>query len=157
MNRRISLPGAAELFRSTSGNTTESALSGAEDAQAGWFTPTKEPAESSEVAASGTAVAETKAEPAGAPARRAVRSERRGTPRQKHDSKITVYVSGDELLAMERARLALRAEHDLVVDRGRLVREAVAVLLADFEDTGAESVLVRRLRDGEEQRGDGGK
>jgi hypothetical protein len=57
-----------------------------------------------------------------------------------------VYVSGDELLAMEQARLTLRAKHDLVVDRGRLVREAVAVLLADFDQHGEESVLVQRLR-----------
>jgi hypothetical protein len=42
--------------------------------------------------------------------------------------------------------LTLRGSHDLVVDRGRLVREAVAVLLSDFEEHGEESVLVRRLR-----------
>jgi hypothetical protein len=73
---------------------------------------------------------------------------RRGTGRQKHDSKITVYVSGDELVAMEQARLVLRATHGLVVDRGRLVREAVAVLLADFDQHGPDSVLVQRLREG---------
>jgi hypothetical protein len=66
--------------------------------------------------------------------------------RRKHDTKITVYVSGDELLALERTRLALRASHQLPVDRGRIVREAVALLLADFETNGEESVLVRRLR-----------
>jgi hypothetical protein len=71
---------------------------------------------------------------------------RRGTPRQKHTSKITVYVSDEELLALEHVRLALRAAHGLAVDRGRVVREAIAVLLADFEDRGEESVLVRRLR-----------
>ncbi|MFC4859143.1 hypothetical protein [Actinophytocola glycyrrhizae] len=71
---------------------------------------------------------------------------RRGSPRQKHTSKITVYVSDEELLALEHVRLALRAAHGLAVDRGRVVREAIAVLLADFEDRGEESVLVRRLR-----------
>jgi hypothetical protein len=71
---------------------------------------------------------------------------RRGTPRQKHTSKITVYVSDEELLALEHVRLALRGGHGLAVDRGRVVREAIAVLLADFEDRGEESVLVRRLR-----------
>jgi hypothetical protein len=71
---------------------------------------------------------------------------RRGTPRQKHTSKITVYVSDEELLALEHARLALRGTHGLVVDRGRVVREAIAVLLADFDEHGEESVLVRRLR-----------
>jgi hypothetical protein len=71
---------------------------------------------------------------------------RRGTPRQKHTSKITVYVSDEELLALEHARLALRATHGLVVDRGRVVREAIAVVIAEFEERGEESVLVRRLR-----------
>ena len=75
----------------------------------------------------------------------------RGTPRQKHNSKITVYVSDEELLALEHARLALRASHGLAVDRGRVVREAVAVILADLQDHGADSVLVRRLRQGDEQ------
>ncbi|EWC60095.1 hypothetical protein UO65_4603 [Actinokineospora spheciospongiae] len=69
-----------------------------------------------------------------------------GTQRQKHTSKITVYVSDEELLALEQARLALRAAHGVAVDRGRVVREAVAVLLADLDAHGAESVLVRRLR-----------
>ena len=71
---------------------------------------------------------------------------RRGTPRQKHTSKITVYVSDEELLALEHARLALRATHGLAVDRGRVVREAIAVVLADLDERGEESVLVRRLR-----------
>jgi len=71
---------------------------------------------------------------------------RRGTPRQKHTSKITVYVSDEELLALEHARLALRGTHGLAVDRGRMVREAIAVVLADLDERGEESVLVRRLR-----------
>ncbi|OQO94098.1 hypothetical protein [Saccharomonospora piscinae] len=120
MSRRASLPGASELFRRTGERGT--------------------------------------GEPAAAAARRPATTEgpgrqldggtgpRRGTGRQKHDAKITVYVSGDELLALEHARLQLRGSHDLVVDRGRIVREAVAVLLADFDQHGEESVLVRRLR-----------
>jgi hypothetical protein len=71
---------------------------------------------------------------------------RRGTPRQKHTAKITVYVSDEELLVLEHARLALRATHGLAVDRGRVVREAIAVVLADLEERGEDSVLVRRLR-----------
>ena len=39
---------------------------------------------------------------------------------------MTVYVTAQELLDLEHARLALRAEHGLAVDRGRLVREALA-------------------------------
>jgi hypothetical protein len=67
--------------------------------------------------------------------------------REKHDEKITVYVSPEELLALEHARLDLRAVHGLAVDRGRIVREAVAVVLADLEAKGADSIIVRRLRD----------
>jgi hypothetical protein len=69
-----------------------------------------------------------------------------GSGRQKHAAKITVYVSDEELLALEQTRLTARAEHGIVIDRGRIVREAIAVLLADFADRGADSLLVRRLR-----------
>ena len=66
--------------------------------------------------------------------------------RTKHDEKITVYVSADELLALETARLTLRGQHGVAADRGRIVREAIAVILADLGDRGDDSVLVRRLR-----------
>jgi hypothetical protein len=66
--------------------------------------------------------------------------------RERHDEKITVYVSADELVAIEQARLVLRAEHGVAVDRGRLVREAVAEMLLDLEQHGEESVVVTRLR-----------
>nr|WP_221316582.1 hypothetical protein [Saccharopolyspora gloriosae] len=75
----------------------------------------------------------------------APRQDRSGSGRRKHDAKITVYVSDEELLALEQARLALRAEHGIAVDRGRVVREGVAMLLADLDARGADSVLVRRL------------
>jgi hypothetical protein len=68
-----------------------------------------------------------------------------GSGRVRHDEKITVYVSSDELLALERTRLELRAQHGLAVDRGRIVREAIAAILADFETDGEQSHLVRRL------------
>jgi len=71
---------------------------------------------------------------------------RPGSGRQKHDAKITVYVSGEELVALEQARLTARADHGIVTDRGRIVREAIAVLLADFTEHGADSLLVRRLQ-----------
>jgi hypothetical protein len=58
---------------------------------------------------------------------------------------MTVYVTSDELLEIEHARLLLRRDHDLAVDRGRLVREAIAMVLADFESRGPQSALVRRL------------
>ena len=66
--------------------------------------------------------------------------------RTRHEEKITVYCSADELLALETARLTLRGQHGVAADRGRIVREAIAVLLADLEVHGEESVLVRRLR-----------
>jgi len=74
-------------------------------------------------------------------------AERRPSGRERHEEKITVYVSSEELLDLERARLTLRGEHGLAVDRGRIVREAVAVVLADLDEAAEESVLVRRLRD----------
>ncbi len=72
-------------------------------------------------------------------------AERRPTGRERHDEKITVYVSAEELMDLERARLTLRGEHGLAVDRGRIVREALATVLADLEAAGADSTLVRRL------------
>ncbi|MDN3022020.1 hypothetical protein [Streptomyces sp. S.PB5] len=71
---------------------------------------------------------------------------RRPSGRERHDEKITVYVSAEELMDLEHARLVLRGEHGLAVDRGRIVREAVAVVLADLESRGDASILVRRLR-----------
>ncbi len=65
--------------------------------------------------------------------------------REAHSQKITVYLSADELLDLERARITLRAR-GLTVDRGRLVREAIAVLLADLDAGGDSSMLARRLR-----------
>ena len=79
--------------------------------------------------------------------RRRPSSARRPTGRERHDEKITVYVSPEELVDLEQARLTLRAEHRLAVDRGRIVREALAVVLADLDAHGARSVLVRRLQD----------
>ena len=69
--------------------------------------------------------------------------------RERHEEKITVYVSPDELVALEQARLVLRAEHGIAIDRGRLVREAVAEMLVDLEEHGTESVVVTRLRAGD--------
>ena len=66
--------------------------------------------------------------------------------RTRHEEKITVYCSAEELLALESARLTLRGQHRVAADRGRIVREAIAVLLADLEVHGEDSVLVRRLR-----------
>jgi phage tail protein X len=71
--------------------------------------------------------------------------DRRGSGRIRHEEKITVYVSADELLALEQARLTLRARHGMAVDRGRIVREAIAAMLADLAASADDSELVRRL------------
>jgi hypothetical protein len=70
---------------------------------------------------------------------------RRPSGRVRHDEKMTVYVTADELLEIDHARLTLRREQGLAVDRGRLVREAVALVLADLEEHGLDSLLVQRL------------
>jgi hypothetical protein len=82
-----------------------------------------------------------------APSRRRPKAgDRRPTGRERHDEKITVYVSPEELVDIEQAKLILRAQHGLAVDRGRIMREAIAVVIADLEAKGEESILVRRLR-----------
>ncbi|MFT4109006.1 hypothetical protein [Propionicimonas sp.] len=68
-----------------------------------------------------------------------------GSGRVRHDEKITVYVSSDELLALEQARLTLRAEHGVAVDRGRIVRTAIVLAMADLAARGGDSDLVRGL------------
>ena len=65
--------------------------------------------------------------------------------RTRHDEKITVYISADELLELETARLTLRGAARVAADRGRIVREAISVVLADLAERGEDSVLVRRL------------
>ena len=128
MSRRVSLPGADELFRATSASSRGAAEPAAEHAAAAVAeAPAPTPLRSRTPARAGAA--------------------RRPTGREKHDEKITVYVSPEELVDLERARLSLRAEHGLGIDRGRIVREALAVVLADLEAKGTDSILVRRLRD----------
>jgi hypothetical protein len=69
---------------------------------------------------------------------------RQASGREAHPHKITVYLSEKEFLDLERARLALLAR-GIGVDRGRLVREAIAIVLADMEAGPDTSVIVRRL------------
>ena len=71
---------------------------------------------------------------------------REASGREAHPQKITVYLTAGELLDLERARLTLRG-YGITVDRGRLVREAIAVLLADLDAQGEMSLLAGRLRD----------
>lgn len=133
MSRRVRLPGADELFRAT--GSSPAAGGEAEDTPGAAAPATREPG------------AVTPLRPAGE--RRPGLRPATGRPsgRERHAEKITVYVSPEELVDLEHARLTLRAEHGLAVDRGRIVREAVAVVIADLEAKGPDSILVRRLRD----------
>ena len=70
--------------------------------------------------------------------------QRRASGREKHTQKITVYLYAEELLDLERARLAL-LRYGAAADRGRIVREAIAVLLADLDARGKDSLLARRI------------
>jgi len=126
VSRRASLPGASELFRRTSGPGIGDPVAN----HARSDTSVSGPSQDSEQDAG---------------QRRS--TGRSGSGRQRHDSKITVYLSGEEVLDMEQARLTLRGTHELPVDRGRIVREAVAVLLEDFDQNGADWVLVQRWRE----------
>ncbi|MGW0825620.1 hypothetical protein [Streptomyces sp. NPDC002845] len=206
MSRRVSLPGADELFRTTGGMPLQastprrqangearvSAPAGEDDAAAasgsgsgsgpasgsGEDAPPSVPAQGGDGDGAEHVAADTEASDAGesrsrgaaataersarrqtaqegsaaggaaaaAPRKRGRASGRRPSGRERHDEKITVYVSAEELMDLEHARLVLRGEHGLAVDRGRIVREAVAVVLADLESRGDASILVRRLR-----------
>ena len=80
--------------------------------------------------------------------------QRRASGREKHTQKITVYLSADELVDLERARVAL-LRHGITADRGRIVREAIAVLLADLDTHGRDSLLARRIANNPDQNSPG--
>jgi hypothetical protein len=82
-----------------------------------------------------------------------IAAHRPASGREQHTHKITVYLSADELFELEHARLALR-RFGITTDRGRLVREAIAVLLADLDARGESSVLARRIAGQPAQPGD---
>lgn len=135
MPRRVALPGADELFRST-GSVQRPAEEIDDDG--------------GQLPMSATTAVDVVERPSVSPPPSVASSRpngpRRPSGRQRHEEKITVYVSPSELVDLEHARLILRAEHSLAVDRGRIVREALAVVLADLESKGEQSILVRRLR-----------
>ncbi len=150
MTRRASLPGADELFRRTS--EVEPDTSGPTTAVAPTQAPAPSPAPTTLVVEQETVLATPSAGPDPAHVRPAARrrsrsaGDRRPSGRERHEEKITVYVSPEELVELEQAKLILRAQHGLAVDRGRIVREALAMLIADLETKGDDSILVRRLR-----------
>jgi len=65
--------------------------------------------------------------------------------RVRHDEKMTVYLTSDELLAVEQARLKLRGDLGRTIDRGRLVRAALDIALGDLAEHGTDSEIARRL------------
>jgi hypothetical protein len=160
MSRRTSLPGAAELFRTTAVAEPEPEPVPAPHPGVGAVPPAPLYDSSARATSSSRYDGEARNdEPfeASTPASRTpVRAsgrriravgDRMPTGRERHEEKITVYCSPEELVDLESARLHLRAEHGLAIDRGRIVREAVAVVLADLEAKGENSILVRRLRE----------
>jgi len=80
------------------------------------------------------------------PRRRVTSVEKSPSGRERHDEKITVYLSADELFDLDQARLMLRGDLGLAVDRGRIVRESITVIVADLEAKGDQSIFARRLR-----------
>jgi hypothetical protein len=161
VTRRPVLPGAAELFRRTdtpppppvtdlpdlAATVASPALRGAGGRGTDAATPPLSLVPDVAGGAPRIVVDELAAHRSGLPAAPPLRT--RGAAdknRTRHEEKITVYCSADELLALETARLTLRGKHGVATDRGRIVREAIAVLLADLEVHGEDSVLVRRLR-----------
>ena len=134
MTRRANLPGADELFRSTA-----PALS-AVPAQSETPAPLVPPAIATPKAPSSKKGVRTIAR------RRVTTVDRSPSGRERHDEKITVYLSPDELFELDQARLQLRGDLGLAVDRGRIVRESIAVIIADLEAKGDQSILARRLR-----------
>ena len=151
MTRRTRLPGADELFRSTGNGSSAAAepLPTAEPSRgsADQLLAERSPVPEDRGSGEGSAAAPAGVRVTGS-RRRVPRdsADRRPTGRERHDEKITVYVSAEELLDLEHARLTLRGDHGLAVDRGRIVREALAYVLADLDAKGESSILVRRLR-----------
>ena len=136
MTRRASLPGADELFRNNAPS-----LSAVREVVA---EPT---ATQSPVAAPVTSSApRAKKGVRSIPRRRVTQVDKSPSGRERHDEKITVYLSPDELFDLDQARLMLRGDLGLAVDRGRIVRESIAVIIADLESKGEQSILARRLR-----------
>jgi hypothetical protein len=137
MTRRASLPGADELFKA---NTP--ALSAVRQ-----ITETVEAQPVNAVIPSAApAVSKSKKGVRSIPRRRITAVEKSPSGRERHDDKITVYLSPDELFDLDQARLTLRGDLGLAVDRGRIVRESIAVIIADLESKGDQSILARRLR-----------
>jgi hypothetical protein len=120
VSRRASLPGADELFRRTSSERGREARNRETQSQQVAKSPKLQVASKSEV------------DPGP-----------KKTPR--HEEKVTFYCTRDDLMTLEKARLALRADYGVAADRGKIVRAALAYVLEDFEARAEDSVLLRNL------------
>jgi hypothetical protein len=120
VSRRASLPGAEELFRRTGGEKPRAQERREEQVDKSTKLQVAAPA------------------PTAAP-------ERKKAP--KHDEKVTYYCTADDLMELEKTRLALRSDHGIAVDRGRIVRAALSYVLEDFEARADDSILLRRLEE----------
>jgi len=135
MSRRISLPGADELFR----KTTLSAVPDQVEETAEVVHTNRPTTATAKAVPKTNSVRQT-------PRRRPTGIDHGPSGREKHDEKITVYLSPEELFNLEQARLHLRGDLGLAVDRGRIVREALSIVIADLESKGDQSIIARRLR-----------
>jgi hypothetical protein len=125
VSRRASLPGAEELFRRTSAEPK----------------PIRKESESTKEVDKSTRL-QVAEQPAVAPAPAPV--PKKGP---KHEEKITFYCTRDDLMALERTRLALRSDHGVAADRGKIVRAALNYVLEDFDARAEDSILLRQLGD----------
>ena len=66
--------------------------------------------------------------------------------RERHEEKITVYLSAAELVQLDEAKTMLFRDLGVKVDRGRIVREALDVVVTDLAARGDESILAMRLQ-----------
>jgi hypothetical protein len=118
VSRRASLPGAEELFKKTTAGRSGDKDVVDKSPKLQVASPEEKPADRST-------------------------GESRKAPR--HQEKITFYCTSEDLMALERARLKLRADHGISADRGRIVRAALAYVLEDFEARSTDSLLLRKL------------
>ncbi len=144
MSRRVRLQGADELFRPTDGSEDVAALSAP-------ISDPVRPVSDPEAAQGGDPTTRVRVSD-GTPQQPATgiggeTKRRTSSGRTRHEEKITIYVTADELMDLEDTRLAMRRQYGLAVDRGRIVREAIHIALEGVDSEGDQSALVRRLRE----------
>ncbi len=143
MSRRAALPGASELFRTTSSSAALADVAEVETETPQASSPAGDKGSVSSIERDSTSSRSS------TPSRLSGRASRTApSGRQRHDEKITVYLSSDELVALDEAKATLYRDQGIKVDRGRIVREAVAVVVADLQAKGEASIVARRLREG---------